>query len=120
MTTKLDTTLAAFQDNITEFAIGKALRNVEAWHKDLAQMEDPKFEKVVADLEKLKGELEKDKVNGKTLGKLLSKLGKEVAAVSKELTSATGEKLHVLSEYLTQTGGELTTEESAAKETASK
>ncbi|AGY57275.1 hypothetical protein [Gloeobacter kilaueensis] len=105
MSTKLDTTLAAFQEKITSLTVGKATRNIEAWRKDLAEA-GPDYEPIAADLEKLEGILKSDEVDGKAVGKLLARLGKETKKVAAKIDSSTSEKLEKLSELLTKSSKE--------------
>lgn len=103
--TKLDTTISAFQDQITSFAVGKAVRNIEAWRKDLADA-GPDFEGIVGDLEKLEGYLKEEEVDGKAVGKILSKLSKETKKAGSGVNSGIGEKLQTLSELMAKAGKE--------------
>ncbi|MBW4696888.1 MAG: hypothetical protein KME03_03095 [Aphanocapsa lilacina HA4352-LM1] len=99
MSNKLDTTLNAFRDNIATFAVGKAVRNIEAWRKDLLEA-GPEFEEIAADLEKLEGLLKEDQVHGKSVGKLLGKLSKGVKKAAKGAESGLSDKLEELSQLM--------------------
>lgn len=99
MSTKLDTTLKAFQEDITSFAPGKAVRNIEAWRKDLAEA-GPEFEGLAGELEKLESLLNEEEVDGKAVGKVLGKLSKEVKKVAKGVDTSIGSKLEELSQLM--------------------
>lgn len=102
---KLDTTIGAFQEQITEFAVNKATRNIEAWRKDLADQGD-EFEGVVSDLEKLEGLLKAEEIDGKAVGKLLGKLAKETKKVAGGIDSGIADKLETLSELMAKSSKE--------------
>ncbi len=104
-TTKLDTTISAFQDQITAFAVGKATRNIETWRKDLADA-GPEFEDIVSDLEKLEGCLKEEQGDSKEIGKVLGKLAKATKKAAKGVDSNIGEKLETLSELMTKSSKE--------------
>ncbi|BAC89761.1 hypothetical protein [Gloeobacter violaceus] len=99
MSDKLDTTLNAFRENIATFAVGKAVRNIEAWRKDLLEA-GPEFEEIAGELEKLEGLLKEEQVDGKSVGKLLGKLSKGVKKVAKGAESGLGDKLEELSQLM--------------------
>jgi uncharacterized protein YggU (UPF0235/DUF167 family) len=103
--TKLDTTLNAFQEKITDFAVGKALRNIEAWRKELSEA-GPEFADVAGDLEQLEVQLRKDEIDGKAVSKLLTRLSKATRKVAKNVETGDGEKLEQLSAMLERAGKE--------------
>ena len=90
-TTRFKTTIEAIKKGAQDFAVDKAITNIEGWEDYLSKHDHEGVKKVVTDLGKLKHLLSADSVDGEAVKKLVAKLGKETVAVagSEENANAT-------------------------------
>lgn len=79
--------------------LSAARHSIEAWRSELRDYEGKNFETIVTDLGHLHDELGKPTIDGKKVGRLLTKLGKETTRVA----SSADEK----NELVTQLGNQL-------------
>lgn len=82
MSERLQTTIKHFQAGVTSMGLAAARHSIESWQTELKGYEGKPFDTIVTDLSHLHDELGKDTVDGKKVGKLLTKLGKETARVA--------------------------------------
>jgi hypothetical protein len=110
---RLTTTVKHFKDGVMSMGLTAAKHSIESWQEELKGYEGTGFKTIVTDLGHLHDELGKDDINGKKVGQLLSKLGKETAACAKHA----GDKSDVVSELgelLSSAGSDLDSDVSAS------
>ena len=100
-------TIKHFTEGLTSFTITAAVKNIEGWEAKLQDVDAPGAKAIVKDLEKLKEHLQDEKLDGKAIGALVTKLGKETVALAKHGEGETAEKIKSLGEALTQAAGKL-------------
>jgi hypothetical protein len=83
MSERLQTTIKHFQAGVTSMGLSAARHSIESWQTELKGYDGAVFGTIVTDLGHLHDELGKDTIDGKKVGKLLTKLGKETARVAK-------------------------------------
>ena len=75
MSERLQTTIKHFQAGVTSMGLTAARHSIESWQTELQSYDGKAFETIVTDLGHLHDELGKDTIDGKKVGKLLTKLG---------------------------------------------
>ena len=95
-TTRFDTTINAIKEGAKNFAIDKAVHNIEGWEEYLSKHDHEGVKNVVSDLGKLKKLLQSEEPDGTAIKNLVHKLGKETTAVAGEDTSASASKIKEL------------------------
>ncbi len=106
MSERLQTTIKHFQAGVTSMSMSAARHSIESWQTELKGYEGKAFDTIVTDLGHLHDELGKDEIDGKKVGKLLTKLGKETVRVA----SSADEKNDLVSElgnHLEKAGSQL-------------
>ncbi len=93
-------TIKHFTEGLTSFTISAAVKNIEGWEAKLQDVEAPGAKAIVKDLEKLKTHLQSDNLDGKAIGALVTKLGKETVALAKHGEGDQAEKIKSLGEAL--------------------
>ncbi|GAC1462456.1 MAG: hypothetical protein PVSMB8_16310 [Vulcanimicrobiaceae bacterium] len=83
MSERLTTTIKHFKDGVTSMGLTAARHSIESWKGELEGYDGAAFKTIATDLGHLHTELGKDQIDGKKVGKLLVKLGKETASCSK-------------------------------------
>lgn len=99
MSERLQTTIKHFQAGVTSMSLAAARHSIESWQTELKGYDGKEFDTIVTDLGKLHDELSSEAIDGKSIGKLLGKLGKETARIA----SAADTK----SELVTELGAQL-------------
>ncbi len=94
-------TIKHIMEGLTSFTISAAVKNIEGWEEKLKDIETPGAKTIVKDLENLKKHLHADELDGKAIGTLVAKLGKETVALAKHGEGDTAEKVKSLGEALT-------------------
>ena len=82
MSERLQTTIKHFQAGVTSMGLAAARHSIESWQTELKGYDGKAFETIVTDLGHLHDELGRDEIDGKKVGKLLTKLGKETTRVA--------------------------------------
>jgi hypothetical protein len=82
MSERLQTTIKHLQAGVTSMGLTAARHSIESWQSELESYDGKPFDTIVTDLGHLHDELGKDTIDGKKVGKLLTKLGKETARVA--------------------------------------
>jgi hypothetical protein len=106
MSERLQTTIKHLQAGVTSMGLSAARHSIESWQTELADYEGKGFATIVTDLGHLHDELGKETIDGKKVGKLMVKLGKETARVA----SSADEKNELVAELgnqLEKAGAEL-------------
>jgi hypothetical protein len=106
MSERLQTTIKHFQAGVTSMGLSAARHSIESWQTELQGYDGKAFETIVTDLGHLHDELGKETIDGKKVGKLLVKLGKETSRVA----SSADEKNELVAELgnqLEKAGAEL-------------
>lgn len=98
-TTKFATTTKALED-IKSLKPEAAIKNIEGWETFLKEHEVEGAKKLVTDLEKLKKLLGEEKLDDAKIKPLMTKLGKETAALAGEAKGAEAEHIKKLGEAL--------------------
>ncbi len=99
MSERLQTTIKHFKDGVTSMGLTAARHSIESWQTELKGYDGKPFEAIVTDLGHLHDELGSSEIDGKKVGKLLAKLGKETAKIAKsaddknDLVTQLGEQL---------------------------
>lgn len=102
MPTKFDTTLKAFEGDITKMEPAQAVKNIDGW-MDTLEKADFRGSKIIHEnLGKLKKHLQADKIDGPAIMKLLHLLGEETARTAGSASDAKGEKIKHLGELLSE------------------
>ena len=83
MSERLHTTIKHFKDGVTSMGLAAARHSIESWRTELQNYDGKQFDTIVTDLGHLHDELGNDDIDGKKVGKLLVKLGKETSRVAK-------------------------------------
>ena len=99
-TTRFETTIKAIKDGAQNFAVDKAIHNIEGWEEYLSKHDHEGVKGVVADLGKLKQLLSEEKLNGTAIKNLVHKLGKETVAVAGDEEGGSSAKIKELGEAL--------------------
>jgi hypothetical protein len=94
MSERLTTTVKHLKDGVTSMGIAAARHSIESWQTELKGYDGTAFHTIVTDLGHLHDELGKDEIDGKKVGRLMVKLGKETARVAKDA----GDKSDVVGE----------------------
>jgi hypothetical protein len=82
MSERLQTTVKHLKAGIMSRGLSAARHSIASWQTELGGYEGKTFETIVTDLGHLHDELGKATIDGKKVGKLLTKLGKETARVA--------------------------------------
>jgi len=109
MSERLTTTIKHFKDGVTSMGLTAARHSIESWKGELEGYDGPAFHAIATDLGHLHAELGKEQIDGKKLGKLLVKLGKETAKCSKNADGKT-DQIGELGALLEKAGHELDTD----------
>jgi hypothetical protein len=99
-TTRFDTTINAIKEGAKSFAADKAVKNIEGWEEYLSKHDHDGVKNVVADLGKLKGLLQAEKLDGTAIKNLVHKLGKETTAVAGNEETGNAAKIKELGQAL--------------------
>jgi len=94
MSERLTTTVKHLKDGVASMGIAAARHSIESWQTELKGYDGAAFHTIVTDLGHLHDELGKDEIDGKKVGRLMVKLGKETARVAK----GAGDKSSVVEE----------------------
>jgi hypothetical protein len=113
MSERLQTTVKHLKAGITSMGLSAARHSIESWQTELAGYEGKAFETIVTDLGHLHDELGKDAIDGKRVGRLLTKLGKETARVA-SLADEKNELVVELGDQLEKAGASLERETAKA------
>ena len=113
MSERLTTTIKHLKDGVTSMGLTAARHSIESWKGELEGYEGPAFHTIASDLGHLHEELGKDEIDGKKVGKLLVKLGKETAACAKH-ADGKGNEIGELGAILEKAGHELDREKAKA------
>ena len=81
-TTRFQTTINALKDR-AGLTPESGIKNIEGWETYLKDHDAPGVKAIVADLQKLKALLEAKELDGTKIKNLVTKLGKETAAIGK-------------------------------------
>ncbi len=100
-------TIKHMTDGLTGFTISAAVQNIEGWEAKLKDVDAPGAKTIVKDLESLKKHLHAEKLDGKAIGGLVTKLGKETVALAKHGEGEQAQKIHSLGEALVNAAGKL-------------
>ena len=100
-------TIKHITDGLTSFTISAAVKNIEGWEEKLKDVDAPGAKTIVKDLESLKKHLHGDNLDGKAIGTLVAKLGKETVALAKHGEGEQAEKIKSLGEALSAAAGKL-------------
>ena len=93
-------TIKHITEGLTSFTISAAVKNIEGWETKLQEVDAPGAKTIVKDLESLKKLLGADELDGKKIGTLVAKLGKETVALAKHGEGENAEKVKSLGEAL--------------------
>lgn len=107
MTIHFDTTIKAFQEDLTEFGVAKGIKNIDGWMDKLEQADFRGAKVIHENLGKLKGQLEADDLDGAAIAKLLRTLGEETKRAASHAEGAGSEKITRLAELLLKSGADL-------------
>lgn len=107
MTTHLDTTIAAFEKGLTEFAAAQGVKNIDRWLETLEKADFRGAKIIHENLGKLKKHLEADELDGPAIGELLRTLGEETGRTASHVEGAQAEKIQRLADLLGQSGSDL-------------
>jgi len=110
---RLQTTIKHFQAGVTSIGLTAARHSIESWRAELKGYEGKNFATIVTDLGHLHDELGKATIDGKKVGKLLTKLGKETARVAASADDK-NELVTELGNQLERAGAELDRETAKA------
>ena len=106
MSERLQTTIKHFKDGVTSMGLTAARHSIESWQTELKGYDGKEFDTIVTDLGHLHDELGKETIDGKKVGKLLVKLGKETSRVAKS-ADGKGDMIAELGGQLEKAGAEL-------------
>ncbi len=98
-TTKFATTIKAL-DDIENMKPEAAIKNIDSWEKFLEDHEVEGAKKLVTDLNSLKKLLAAEELDGTKIKALMTKLGKETAALAGHAKAGEGEHIKQLGEKL--------------------
>jgi hypothetical protein len=113
MSERLTTTVKHFKDGVLSMGLAAAKHSIESWQEELRGYEGTGFKTIVTDLGHLHDELGKDEINGKKVGQLLTKLGKETSKCAKEAGDK-GDTVAELGDLLSKAGSDLDAEKATA------
>lgn len=85
-----DETLATLRQGVINVALDRATKEVDGWERRLRAADDRQLTPVADNLAALRTELQREPLDGVTLGGLLKTLASQVAHVSGEGTEAEG------------------------------
>ena len=100
-------TIKHITDGLTDWTLSAAVKNIEGWEETLKDVDAPGAKAIVKDLESLKTHLGGSNLDGKAIGALVAKLGKETVALAKHGEGESAEKIKNLGEALAQAAGKL-------------
>ena len=100
----LDGTLAAAEGGLTNLAPSAAVENIDGWIDALEGSDEAIFRNLAGDLEQLKMELQKSKLNGRMIGRALMQVGQRTSVSSFYAEGVTAQKLSTLGAVLTRAG----------------
>ena len=100
-------TIKHITDGLTGFTISAAVKNIEGWEDKLKDVDAPGAKTIVKDLENLKKHLHGEQLDGKAIGALVTKLGKETVALAKHGEGESADKIKSLGEALVHAAGKL-------------
>lgn len=96
-------TTHAFEKGVDKITPDAAVKLIESWEDQLADIDSREGKAIVKDLGSLKKELQKgDKLDGAKVKELTAKLGQETVASAKGIEGAGQEKVRSLGEALTK------------------
>lgn len=108
MSERLITTIKHFKDGITSMGMTAARHSIEQWKTALESYEGPAFATIATDLGHLHAELGGE-IDGKKVGKLMAKLGKETVKCAKEAGDS-ADHVRELGDLIEKSAHELTGE----------
>lgn len=82
MSERLQTTVKHLQAGVTSMGLSAARHSIESWQTELKGHEGKAFDTIVTDLGHLHDELGKEPIDGKKVGKLMTKLGRETTRLA--------------------------------------
>ncbi len=94
MSERLTTTVKHLKDGAMAMGLAAARHSIESWQEELKSYDGANFATIVTDLGHLHDELGKAEIDGKTVGRLMTKLGKETVRCAK----SAGDKSNLVEE----------------------
>lgn len=113
MSERLTTTVNHLKEGITSMGLAAARHSIESWQTELKTYEGAGFHTIVTDLGHLHDELGRDEIDGKKVGQLLTKLGKETVKVAKQADDKSN-VVEELGQLLEKSGAQLSGEKATA------
>lgn len=105
--TEIDTTIDALNGDLTAIKPENAVEVISAWRRSLSHSSKDGLKQIADDLGELKDELTSGTLDGKKIGALLKRLGKETTAAAKDADDSVSAKLAQLGQLLTKAGNGL-------------
>ena len=84
-----DPTTSALRDGIENFAIRRALSEIDGWEQKLEESSDPQLAPIAESLRQRRALLTADRLDGGTIGMMMGVLGEQVDGVASGRASAT-------------------------------
>ncbi len=106
--TALDGTIKALSGSLTAISTDVVGETIGTWRRSLSHSADAKLTTISDTLGELKDALGESKLDGKTIGGIMSRLGTQTAAAAKGADGDVAPKLEKLASLLTKAGSALT------------